>query len=101
VRVSKDVIFDDTMNTCVTQELAEIIEENDPLGIRKQTVLLLFRAKISSHMQKVEISSHMLLDRGSAYRVTSSMCSPQLNVIHIVDSTFGGQERPTRLIGGY
>ena len=37
-----------------TEALAGITEENDPLGIRNQTVLLLFRAKISSHMQKVE-----------------------------------------------
>jgi hypothetical protein len=67
------------------EDLAGITEENDPLGIRKQTVLLLFRARISSHMQKVE---RQHLDRGSAYRVIRSMCSPQLNAILVVDPTF-------------
>jgi hypothetical protein len=67
------------------EELAGITEENDPLGIRKQTVLTLFRAKIASHMQKTE---KQMLDRASAYRVIRSMCSPQLNAILVVDPTF-------------
>jgi Zinc knuckle len=67
------------------EELADIKEANDPLFIRKQTVLLLFRAKIASHMQKTE---KQMLDRASAYRVVSSMCSPQLNAILVVDPTF-------------
>jgi hypothetical protein len=65
--------------------LGDITEENDPLGIRKSTILMLFRAKIASHMQKVE---KQCLDRVSAYRVICSMCSPQLNAILVVDSTF-------------
>jgi hypothetical protein len=36
-----------------TGELSEITDENDPIGIRKQTILLLFRAKIVSHVQKM------------------------------------------------
>jgi hypothetical protein len=66
-------------------ELAGITEENDPSGIRKQTVLVLFRAKITSHMQKTK---KQMLDRASAYRVIRSMCSPQLNADLVVDPTF-------------
>jgi hypothetical protein len=46
---------------------------------------MLFRAKIASHMQKVEKQQ---LDRVSAYRVIRLMCSPQLNAILVVDPTF-------------
>jgi hypothetical protein len=42
------------MPTLRPEELAGITEANDPLGILKQTVLVLFRAKIASHMQKTE-----------------------------------------------
>jgi hypothetical protein len=53
-------------------------------------VLLLFRAKITSYMQKTE---KQMLDRASAYRVIRSMCSPQLNAITIVDPTFIAVEK--------
>jgi hypothetical protein len=73
------------MPTLRPEELAGITEANDPLGILKQTVLLLFRAKIASHMQKTE---KQMLDRVSAFLVIRSMCSPQLNAILIVDPIF-------------
>jgi hypothetical protein len=66
------------------EDLADLTEENDPLGIRKQTILLLYRARISQHMSKLD---KQLLDKASAYRVIRSMCSPQLNAILIVDPT--------------
>jgi hypothetical protein len=73
------------MPTLRPEELAGITEVNDLLGILKQTVLLLFRAKIASHMQKTE---KQMLDRVSAYRVIRSICSPHLNAILVVDPTF-------------
>jgi hypothetical protein len=36
------------------EDLADLTEENDPLGIRKQTILLLYRARISQHMSKLD-----------------------------------------------
>jgi hypothetical protein len=74
-----------TMPILRPEELAGITEVNDPLGIGKQTVLLLFRAKITSYMQKTE---KQMLDRASTYRVIRSMCPPQLNAILIVNPTF-------------
>jgi hypothetical protein len=47
--------------------------------------VLLFRAKIASHMQKTE---KQMLDRVSAFLVIRSMCSPQLNAILVVDPIF-------------
>jgi hypothetical protein len=67
------------------EDLTDLTEENDPLWIRKQTILLLYRARISQHMSKLD---KQLLDKASAYRVIRSMCSPQLNAILIVDPTF-------------
>ena len=64
---------------------AALTEVNDPMGLRKQTMLLQYRTKLSACNQKQE---KQMLDRGSAYRVIRSMCSPQLNAILMVDPKF-------------
>ena len=66
-------------------EMAQLTPENDPSGLRKQTMMLIFRALLTACTQKKD---KQLLERGSAYRVIRSMCSPQLNAILVVDPRF-------------
>jgi hypothetical protein len=58
---------------------------SDPLGIHKQTVLMVYKTKLAAYMNKLD---KQLLDKGSAYRVIRSMRSPQLNAILDVDPNF-------------
>ena len=60
-------------------------DESDPMGIQRQTILLMFKAKLSSLTQKQDKQQ---LERASAYRVIRSMCSPQLNAILVVLPAF-------------
>lgn len=66
-------------------EMAQLTPENDPSGLRKQTMMLIFRALLTACTQKKD---KQLFERGSAYRVIRSMCSPQLNAILVVDPKF-------------
>jgi hypothetical protein len=66
-------------------DLRGLDEATDPLGIHKQTVLMVYKRKLAAYMNKLD---KQLLDKGSAYRVIRSMCSPQLNAILVVDPNF-------------
>ena len=66
-------------------DLQGLTEASDPQGIHKQTVLIVYKTKLAAYMHKLD---KQLLDKGSAYRVIRSMCSPQLNAILIVDPKF-------------
>jgi hypothetical protein len=66
-------------------DLRGLDEATDPLGIHKQTVLMVYKTKLAAYMKKLD---KQLLDKGSAYRVIRSMCSPQLNAILVVDPNF-------------
>ena len=55
------------------------------MGIRRQTVLLVFRTQLSTISQKKDKQT---LEKASAYRVIRSMCSPQLNAILVVLPAF-------------
>ena len=64
---------------CPVLDLASIGSLNDttdPMGLQRQTVLLVFRSQLSSITQKRDKQT---LEKASAYRVIRSMCSPQLN----------------------
>jgi hypothetical protein len=50
-------------------------ELTDPMGIQRQTVLLVFRTQLSSISQKRDKQA---LEKASVYRVIRSMCSPQV-----------------------
>jgi hypothetical protein len=43
----------------------------DPLGIHKQTILMVYKTKLAAYMNKLD---KQLLDKGSAYRVLRSLC---------------------------
>ena len=60
-------------------------DQSDPMGLQRQTILLMFKAQLSSLTQKQDKQT---LERGSAYRVIRSMCSPQLNAILVVLPAF-------------
>jgi Zinc knuckle len=60
-------------------------DQTDPMGIQRQTVLLVFRTQLSSITQKRDKQA---LEKASAYRVIRSMCSPQLNAILVVLPAF-------------
>ena len=66
-------------------EVAKLTPESDPSGLMKQTMMLIFRTLLTACTQKRD---KQLMDRGSAYRVIRSMCSPQLNAILVVDPKF-------------
>ena len=65
--------------------IAGLNDESDPMGIQRQTVILIFRAQLSSITQKRDKQE---LEKASAYRVIRSMCSPQLNAILVVLPAF-------------
>jgi hypothetical protein len=46
---------------------------------------MVYKTKLAAYMNKLD---KQLLDKGSAYRVIRSMCSPQLNAILVVDTNF-------------
>jgi Zinc knuckle len=80
-------------------DLRSLDEATDPLGIHKQTVLMVYKTKLAAHMNKLD---KQLLDKGSAYRVIRSMCSPQLNAILVVDPNFIAVKKtdPLALLAG-
>lgn len=65
--------------------IAQLTDVTDPLGLQRQTILLVFRAQLTSITQKTDKQT---LEKASAYRVIRSMCSPQLNAILLVHSEF-------------
>ena len=65
--------------------IAGLNDESDPMGIQRQTVILIFRSQLSSITQKRDKQE---LEKASAYRVIRSMCSPQLNAILVVLPAF-------------
>ena len=58
--------------------IAGLTDITDPMGLGRQTALLVFRTQLSSITQKRDKQA---LEKASAYRVIRSMCSPQLNAI--------------------
>jgi hypothetical protein len=65
--------------------IGELTDKNDPLGLQKQIILLTFRAQLSTITTKRDKQA---LEKGSAYRVIRSMCSPQLNALLVVNPKF-------------
>ena len=60
-------------------------DQTDPMCLQRQTILLVFKAQLSSFTQKQDKQT---LEKASAYTVTRSMCSPQLNAILVVLPAF-------------
>ena len=73
------------MPTLDAVEVGLLTELNDPMGLRREMILLMFRTQLTSVTQKLD---KQLVDKGSAYRVIRSMCSPQLNAILMVHPGF-------------